>query len=173
MGTIGTGSSRASSGKTKSSSKWEILEDLQCGSQSWWNCEQPLVEDFVNIFRKYLFLSSQSVSTDTKMWCCKISSQTHLLPGNLDLHTKKNVDHNMSLFTTQSAELIFLDAKIHKVAWTFKLCIYCHPHQEQIPLKFMNRWSLLKGKTSSIVLYILASATPQWNLYTSLFTGPT
>ena len=29
---------------------------------------------------------------DIKAWHCKISSQTHLLLGNLDLHTKRNLD---------------------------------------------------------------------------------
>ena len=36
----------------------------------------------------------------------------------------------------------------------------------------INWGSLLKSKTSSIVLHILASATPHWNVYTLLFTGP-
>ena len=57
-------------------------------------------------------------------------------------------------------------------AWEFKLCIYCHPCQEQTPMKSIDWWSLLESKTSSIVLHILASATPHWNVYTLLFTGP-
>ena len=39
--------------------------------------------------------------------------------------------------------------------------------------RMVLNWSQLKVKTSSKVLYILAYATPQWNVYTSLFTGPT
>ena len=162
MGTIGTGSNRASSGKTKSSCKWEIVEDLQCGSQSKWNCEQPLVEDFVNIFRKYLFPSSHSVSTYTKLWYWKISSQPDLLPSNLDHHTKKNVDYNMCLFTTQWAELIFLILDGYSNYVYIAILI-----KNKFHWIFINRWSQLKGKTSSKVLYILAYATPQWNVHTS------
>ena len=103
-----------------------------------------------------------------QMWHCLFSSQTHLLPGNLDFHTKKNADHDMCFFTTQKC------AEQNQYSWSTR-CMRIQTMYILPPLSrtnSINWWSLLKSKTCSIVLHILASATLHWNVYTLLLTGP-